>query len=241
MRCYPKVPEIRLPMLNNLSTFLFASISFEIVPFCVSTAIPVGFPRSEALLEVILHQHLHHILQFGLDLFNDLKTSLKSKAATQGVTCGRVVILQGPGIVAARLCQTFSVSHLRTSQRQLPFTVCPGRTNSLCTMPSVPKKKNNSTLILHCFELVVLSWVVVNFWRLPSSTEMIAASSQGHIHKPRDSSLAMMVEMNLVLFSLCFLSSEQTAMWCSFWSLLSSLGTDLASMCCMLSSCYRIR
>jgi hypothetical protein len=37
--------------------------------------IPAEFPWSEALLEVILGQHLHHILQFGLDLFNTLKTS----------------------------------------------------------------------------------------------------------------------------------------------------------------------
>jgi hypothetical protein len=63
-------------MLNHLSKFAFASISFQVVvPFCVNTAIPAGFPLSEAL-EVILWQHLHHVLRFSLvDLFNALKTS----------------------------------------------------------------------------------------------------------------------------------------------------------------------
>jgi hypothetical protein len=54
---------------------VFASISFEVVPFCISTAIPAGFPTSEALVEVVLHQCLHRVLRFGLDLFSVLKTS----------------------------------------------------------------------------------------------------------------------------------------------------------------------
>jgi hypothetical protein len=74
-RCQPKVPEIRLPKLNPLSKFLFASISLEVVPFCVNTAISAGFPWLEARLEVILRQHLHHVLRFSLDLFSALKTS----------------------------------------------------------------------------------------------------------------------------------------------------------------------
>jgi hypothetical protein len=56
--------------------------------------------------------------------------------------------------------------------------VCPGGTNSIGTMPS----GGELTLILHCFELVAHSWVMVN---LVSSTEMTAASSQAHIHKPK--------------------------------------------------------
>ena len=44
---------------------------------CVSTTqqgIPVGFPCSEVLLEVILRQRLHRVLRFGLDLFSAVKT-----------------------------------------------------------------------------------------------------------------------------------------------------------------------
>jgi hypothetical protein len=37
--------------------------------------IPAGFPQSEAILEGIPHQHLHHILRFSLDLFNAVRTS----------------------------------------------------------------------------------------------------------------------------------------------------------------------
>jgi len=74
MWCYPKVPEIPLPWPNHLPKFLFATIPFEVVPFGIDTVIPVGFPRSEALLEVISCQRLHYVLRFGLDLFNALKT-----------------------------------------------------------------------------------------------------------------------------------------------------------------------
>ena len=69
-RCYPEVPEILLPHLNHLSDFLFASIPFDVVPFCIDKVIPVGFPWSEVLLEVILLQHLHHVLWFNLDLLS---------------------------------------------------------------------------------------------------------------------------------------------------------------------------
>ena len=43
-------------------------------PFGIDTSIPAGFPWSEALLEVISRQRLHHVLRFGLDLFNAVKT-----------------------------------------------------------------------------------------------------------------------------------------------------------------------
>jgi len=62
MRCYPKVPEIILAQLNHLLKFLFTSILFEVVPFCIDRVIPVGFPWLEALFEVISCQHLHHVL-----------------------------------------------------------------------------------------------------------------------------------------------------------------------------------
>jgi hypothetical protein len=73
--CNPKVPEAWMPQLNHLPKFLFASIPFEVVPFCINAAIPAEFPWSEALLEVISRQRLHHVLRFGLDLFNAVKTS----------------------------------------------------------------------------------------------------------------------------------------------------------------------
>jgi hypothetical protein len=75
MRCCPKGPEIGLPKINHFSKFLFTPISFKVVPFSINTVILAGFPRLEALLEVILHQHLYDILQFGLDLFSSLKAS----------------------------------------------------------------------------------------------------------------------------------------------------------------------
>jgi hypothetical protein len=49
-----------------------------------------------------------------------------------------------------------------------------------------------------------------------------------------------MVEMKLRSFLVCSLSSEQMETQCSFWSLLSSLGTDFSAMCCMLGSLDRI-
>jgi hypothetical protein len=43
-KCYQKLPEIRHPKLNHSSKFLFTSMSFEVVLFCVTKAIPAGFP-----------------------------------------------------------------------------------------------------------------------------------------------------------------------------------------------------
>jgi hypothetical protein len=56
MRCYPRVPKILLLQLSHLLKFLFASIPFEAVPFCIDTIIPEGFPWSAVQLEVISHQ-----------------------------------------------------------------------------------------------------------------------------------------------------------------------------------------
>ena len=39
----PKFPEISLPQLNHLPKFLFTSIPFRVVPFCIDTAIPADF------------------------------------------------------------------------------------------------------------------------------------------------------------------------------------------------------
>jgi hypothetical protein len=48
-RFYQNVSEIRLPKLEHLLKFLFASIPFEVVPFCVSTAIPAGLHGRERI------------------------------------------------------------------------------------------------------------------------------------------------------------------------------------------------
>jgi hypothetical protein len=48
--------------LNHLAKFLFASILFEVVPFCINAAIPAGFPWSEALLEVISRQRVQYVV-----------------------------------------------------------------------------------------------------------------------------------------------------------------------------------
>jgi hypothetical protein len=75
MRWYPKVPEMPLPYVYHLPKFLFTQIPFELAPFGIDTAIPAGFPWPEALFEVISLQRLHHVLQYGLDLINAVKTS----------------------------------------------------------------------------------------------------------------------------------------------------------------------
>jgi hypothetical protein len=38
----PKSSQIHLPKLNHLSKFVFATISFEVAPFCVYIVIPAG-------------------------------------------------------------------------------------------------------------------------------------------------------------------------------------------------------
>jgi hypothetical protein len=70
MRCYQKVSEIRLPDLNYLLKFVFASISLELATFFINGMMSVGFPRSEVLLEAILREDLRHFLHFVPDLFN---------------------------------------------------------------------------------------------------------------------------------------------------------------------------
>jgi hypothetical protein len=64
-----------MPQVNHLAKYLFASIPFEVVPFCINAAIPAGFPWSEALLEVFSRQRVQYVLRFGLDLFNAVKSS----------------------------------------------------------------------------------------------------------------------------------------------------------------------
>jgi hypothetical protein len=49
LEVYLKVPEIRLPTLNYSLEILFACTSFEVVPFCVNTAIQQVCLSSEAL------------------------------------------------------------------------------------------------------------------------------------------------------------------------------------------------
>jgi hypothetical protein len=84
--------------------------------------------------------------------------------------------------------------------------------------------KNKPAFIWHCLELV-LAWVTVN---LASVTEMIAALFQGHVLTQE---LPVIMVMKFRWFSVCFLSSEQMATQCSFWSLLSSPHTDFTAVC----------
>ena len=58
---------------------MFASIQFEVVPFCIETAIP-----TEALPEVISRQRLRHVLRLGLDFFRTSPIELQIHLREQG-------------------------------------------------------------------------------------------------------------------------------------------------------------
>jgi hypothetical protein len=45
------------------------------IPLGANTMIPTFLNRLEALLEIILCQHLQHLLRFGLDLLYNIKSS----------------------------------------------------------------------------------------------------------------------------------------------------------------------
>ena len=137
--------------------------------------------------------------------------------------------------LSGHLLQMFSLIRLRTSQYNFQFTICPGGTNSFCMMSSMSKKIGDDfTLLqtcLHAFfgrnEVGVLHW---------DDCCLVSVSYPN----TQDSSPVMMLAIKLGLFSAHSLSSVQTAMWYSFWSLLSTLGTYFAALHCMLSSSYKM-
>jgi len=53
-------------LCHSLTTYwnFYSPIPFKVVPFGIDTVIPAGFPWSEALLEVVLHQRLHVFMTF---------------------------------------------------------------------------------------------------------------------------------------------------------------------------------
>jgi hypothetical protein len=120
--CYPKVPKIPLPSLKHLTKFIFAHIPFEVIPFGIDTAIPAGFPRTEALLEIISLQRLHHVLWFGLDLFNVVKSR---PLLTYLLTLwSRVLLEKLTGFAANQEIHCFlwsSKVHYRTHKHPLSF------------------------------------------------------------------------------------------------------------------------
>ena len=98
-----------------------------------------------------------------------------------------IVIIVGPRVMAPLSGWFPSIASECRSRIFHPVTVCPGGTDSLCTLHVAlnvkkKKKKNKPTSIWHCSELVVLSSVAV---KLESSTEITAASSQGYTQTPK--------------------------------------------------------
>jgi len=70
----PKSSRNSSAIAEPLAEISIRPIVFEVVPFDIDTAIPAGFPQSEALLEGILRKRLHHVLVCGLDLFSAIIT-----------------------------------------------------------------------------------------------------------------------------------------------------------------------
>jgi hypothetical protein len=56
------------------SEVLIATASFKEVPLGAYTMNPTFLPQSEAVLEVLLCQHLQYLLRFGLDLLYGVKS-----------------------------------------------------------------------------------------------------------------------------------------------------------------------
>jgi hypothetical protein len=65
----------KFPKFVHLTLITYQNFYSPPSPSCINTVILAAFPRSKALLEVILHQHLHHNLQFSMDHLNALKVS----------------------------------------------------------------------------------------------------------------------------------------------------------------------
>jgi hypothetical protein len=65
----------KFPKFVRITLITYQNFYSPPSPSCINTVILAGFPRSEALLEVILHQQLYHVLQFSLDHLNALKAS----------------------------------------------------------------------------------------------------------------------------------------------------------------------
>jgi hypothetical protein len=164
-----------------------------------------------------------------------LSFSLKSKAAAQGVACGRAHC-HGSG---PRNCWA---TWLDVCTRHFPSATSEHRNrsfhwrsvwwNKFLMHNAFSVKKTNQHWFyivsnLSCFLgsrwiwRLPLWWLLLRLRVVPINPKFITSNDGDEVG---------------VIFGV-ILSSEQMATWCSFWSLLSSLVTYFAAMCRMLSSC----
>ena len=128
------------------------------------------------------------------------------------------------------VCAKYFPSITSKHHNKFPFTMCLGGTNSLRLQCH---ENTNLTVLQTCHAFFGCGEVGVFHW---DDCCFVAGSCPN----TQVSSPVKMVEIKLGLFSLVFqLGADSNAVF--LWSLLSSLGTNFAAMCRMLSASDKIR